>query len=90
MQVAGFAIRVKQAAFDAASSRKVLRRSNCHLLRFPFKGIMGEVFCFTEVCMTNPQLELQGCFEEKDADARLSWERGWRKAREHDYDESEG
>jgi hypothetical protein len=28
--------------------------------------------------------------EEKDADAHLSWERGWRKAREHDYDESEG
>jgi ribosome modulation factor len=28
--------------------------------------------------------------EEKDADARLSWEQGWRKAREHDYDESEG
>ena len=28
--------------------------------------------------------------QEKDADARLSWEQGWRKAREHDYDESEG
>jgi len=27
---------------------------------------------------------------EKDADARLSWEQGWRKARQHDYDESEG
>ncbi len=28
--------------------------------------------------------------EEKDANARLAWEQGWRKAREHDYDESEG
>jgi hypothetical protein len=28
--------------------------------------------------------------EEKDADARLAWEQGWGKAREHDYDESEG
>jgi len=27
--------------------------------------------------------------EEKDADARLSWEEGWRVARKHDYDESE-
>jgi hypothetical protein len=28
--------------------------------------------------------------EEKEADARLSWEEGGRKAREHDYDESDG
>lgn len=28
--------------------------------------------------------------EEKDADARLSWEEGWRAARKHDYDESDG
>jgi hypothetical protein len=28
--------------------------------------------------------------EEKDADARLAWEQGWREARKHDYDESEG
>ncbi len=27
---------------------------------------------------------------EEEADARLAWERGWHKAREHDYDESEG
>lgn len=27
---------------------------------------------------------------EKDADDRLSWAQGWRKPREHDYDESEG
>lgn len=28
--------------------------------------------------------------EEKDADAHLAWEQGWRKAREDDYNESEG
>ena len=28
--------------------------------------------------------------EKKEADARLLWELGWRKARQHDYDESEG
>ncbi len=28
--------------------------------------------------------------EEADAAKRQSWEEGWRKAREHDYDESEG
>ncbi len=28
--------------------------------------------------------------EAEEADARLAWEQGWRKAREHDYDESEG
>ena len=28
--------------------------------------------------------------EEKDADARRVWEQGWCKAREHDYDESDG
>ena len=28
--------------------------------------------------------------EAKDADARLSWDQGWRKGREHDYDESDG
>jgi ribosome modulation factor len=27
---------------------------------------------------------------ETQADARLSWKQGWRKARQHDYDESEG
>jgi len=27
--------------------------------------------------------------EEKEADARLSWEIGWRKARQHDYDEDD-
>ena len=27
--------------------------------------------------------------EEKEADARLSWELGWRKARQHDYDEDD-
>jgi hypothetical protein len=27
---------------------------------------------------------------EKDAEARRDWEQGWRKARQHDYDESEG
>ena len=27
--------------------------------------------------------------EEKEADARLSWEQGWRKARQHDYDEDD-
>ena len=25
-----------------------------------------------------------------DADERASWEAGWREARKHDYDESEG
>ncbi len=28
--------------------------------------------------------------QEEEAGARLAWERGWHKAREHDYDESEG
>jgi hypothetical protein len=28
--------------------------------------------------------------QEKEAAARLAWEKGWAKAREHDYDESEG
>jgi len=28
--------------------------------------------------------------QETEADERESWEQGWRKAREHDYDESEG
>jgi hypothetical protein len=28
--------------------------------------------------------------QEEEADARLAWERAWHKAREHDYDESEG
>jgi ribosome modulation factor len=28
--------------------------------------------------------------QETEADERASWEHGWRKAREHDYDESEG
>ncbi len=28
--------------------------------------------------------------EEKDADARRSWDEGWRAARKHDYDESDG
>ena len=28
--------------------------------------------------------------EEEEAAARLAWEEGWRKAREHDYDESDG
>ena len=28
--------------------------------------------------------------EENESDSHLSWEQGWRKAREHDYDESEG
>ncbi len=28
--------------------------------------------------------------KEKDADAHLAWEQGWRKAREDDYDESDG
>ena len=28
--------------------------------------------------------------EEKDADARRSWEDGWRSARKDDYDESKG
>ena len=28
--------------------------------------------------------------EEQEADARLSWELGWRKARQHDYDEDDG
>ncbi|MGA2618905.1 MAG: hypothetical protein ABSF26_14945 [Thermoguttaceae bacterium] len=28
--------------------------------------------------------------EETDAAKRQSWKAGWRKAREHDYDESEG
>ena len=27
--------------------------------------------------------------EENEADARLSWEIGWRKARQHDYDEDD-
>ena len=27
---------------------------------------------------------------EEEADAFESWEAGWRKAREHDYDESDG
>ena len=27
--------------------------------------------------------------EKQEADARLSWELGWRKARQHDYDEDE-
>jgi ribosome modulation factor len=27
---------------------------------------------------------------ETEADANKSWEDGWRKAREHDYDESDG
>jgi ribosome modulation factor len=28
--------------------------------------------------------------QEKEPEKRGSWEEGWRKAREHDYDESEG
>jgi ribosome modulation factor len=28
--------------------------------------------------------------EETEAVARVSWESGWREARKHDYDESEG
>jgi ribosome modulation factor len=28
--------------------------------------------------------------QETDAEGYRSWEEGWRKAREHDYDESEG
>ncbi len=27
--------------------------------------------------------------EEQEADQRLSWEQGWRKARQHDYDEDD-
>jgi hypothetical protein len=27
--------------------------------------------------------------EKKEAEARLSWELGWRKARQHDYDEND-
>jgi len=27
---------------------------------------------------------------EEDTDSRRSWEAGWRAARKHDYDESEG
>ena len=27
--------------------------------------------------------------EEKEADARVSWELGWRQARQHDYDEDD-
>ena len=27
---------------------------------------------------------------EEDTDERRSWEEGWRSARKHDYDESEG
>jgi ribosome modulation factor len=27
--------------------------------------------------------------EDTEADARLAWELGWRKAREHDYDEDD-
>jgi hypothetical protein len=28
--------------------------------------------------------------QEEEADACLAWERGWHKARERDYDESDG
>jgi ribosome modulation factor len=28
--------------------------------------------------------------EDVEADARLAWQQGWRTARQHDYDESEG
>jgi ribosome modulation factor len=27
--------------------------------------------------------------EKQEADARLSWEQGWRRARQHDYDEDD-
>jgi ribosome modulation factor len=28
--------------------------------------------------------------EETEDDARLAWDQGWRKARQHDYDEDDG
>jgi ribosome modulation factor len=35
-------------------------------------------------------VDVSGNPHEEDMDERRSWEEGWRAARKHDYDESEG
>jgi hypothetical protein len=35
-------------------------------------------------------VDVSGNPHEEDTDERRSWEEGWRAARKHDYDESEG